>query len=253
VTYPRVVIDEVLQLLGEGLSQAEVSRRTGISRTAVRSWAAGRVPVRFLSAFERHDRSTCALIDAVPRRSYAYLLGLYLGDGTISKMRRGVFKLRIFCCDAYPHLKDLCQEAMEAVLPGNRVGRVQRIGCTEITSYSKHWPCLFPQHGPGMKHLRSIVLDGWQAAIVQEHPRDFLRGLIHSDGYRGINPIKGRGGKMYHYPRYQFANESQDIKRLFCMACDALGVGWKVMNRKTISINKRADVAFLDTFIGPKT
>jgi len=58
---------------------------------------------------------------------------------------------------------------------------------------------------------------------------------------------------MYRYPRYEFANESQDIKMLFCMSCDALGVGWKVMNRKTISINKRADVAFLDTFIGPKT
>jgi hypothetical protein len=58
---------------------------------------------------------------------------------------------------------------------------------------------------------------------------------------------------MYFYPRYVFSNRSEDIKRLFCRVCDMLRGKWKVMNRYTISINKRADVAFLDTFIGPKT
>jgi hypothetical protein len=168
-------------------------------------------------------------------------------------MPKGVFRLRIFCCDAYPHLMDLCQEAMEAVLPGHRVGCFQSIGCTDVSSYSKHWPCLFPQHGPGMKHLRCIELTPWQDEIVRRFPREFLRGLIHSDGCRGINPIRSPKGKSYLYPRYEFANVSEDIKDLFCWACDLLHVEWKVMNAKTISINKRADVAFLDTFIGPKS
>ena len=35
---------------------------------------------------------------------------------------------------------------------------VQRIGMTEVKSYSKHWPCLLPQHGRGMKHTRKIEL-----------------------------------------------------------------------------------------------
>jgi len=37
------------------------------------------------------------------------------------------------------------------------------------------------------------------------------------------------------------------------LACDAIGVEWRQMNRNTISVNKRADVARLDEFIGPKS
>jgi hypothetical protein len=35
-----------------------------------------------------------------------------------------------------------------------------------IKSYSKHWPCLFPQRGPGPKHTRKIELEEWQAIII---------------------------------------------------------------------------------------
>lgn len=251
VTYPQVIVDEILAMLEAGLSQAEISRRRGMSRSAIRDWSRGNLPKR--SADAHHERLDCPLIRTIPRSSYSYLFGLYLGDGTISYMKRGVFRLRIFCCDAYPHLMDLCQEAIEAVLPSHKVGRFKKLGCTDVSAYSKHWPCLFPQFGPGMKHLRHIVLAPWQVSIVMEHPKEFLRGLIHSDGSRSMNRVSNRHGQRYAYPRYMFTNVSEDIKGVFCWACDLLGVEWKVMNAKTISINKRADVAFLDTFIGPKT
>ena len=253
MTYSQVIVDKVLDLLALGVSQAEIARRTGIARATVRQWGLGNTPKRSSEAHGPDERLTCPLIDMVPGRPYSYLLGLYLGDGTISTMPKGVFRLRIFCCDAYPHLMDLCQEAMETVLPNHKVGRVPGLGCTDVSSYSKHWPCLFPQFGPGMKHLRRIELSPWQEEIVEEFPEEFLRGLIHSDGCRSINRVTNRFGYRYAYPRYLFTNRSEDIKDLFCWACDLLGVEWKVMNRYAISINKRADVAFLDTFIGPKT
>ena len=81
---------------------------------------------------------------------------------------------------------------MADVLP-NKVGIIQNPGCVEVGSYSRHWICMFPQHGPGRKHLRSIVLRPWQEEIaLTRHPEMLLRGLIHSDGYRGMNRIKGR-------------------------------------------------------------
>lgn len=81
----------------------------------------------------------------------------------------------------------------------------------------------FPQHGPGRRHNRAIVLAGWQAEIVDSAPGAFLRGLIHTDGWRGTNRVHVKG-RDYAYPRYQFSDRSDDIRRLFTDACEKLGV-----------------------------
>jgi hypothetical protein len=91
----------------------------------------------------------------------------------------------------------------------------------------------------------------WQQAIVEEAPQQFLRGLIQTDGWRGTNKVRAKG-KDYSYPRYQFSNRSDDIRRLFTDACDLLGVEWRQWTRYHVSIARRASVALLDTFIGPK-
>jgi hypothetical protein len=61
-------------------------------------------------------------------------------------------------------------------MPTSSVFRRAKIGCHDIKSTSKHWPCLFPQHGPGRKHERKIELEAWQQVIVGEHAGDFLPG-----------------------------------------------------------------------------
>jgi hypothetical protein len=164
-----------------------------------------------------------------------------------------VYRLEIFCCRAYPGIIDECEAAMRAVLPNNRVSRRPRPGIFAVGLYSKHLPCLFPQHGPGTKHTRPIVLAPWQwRSAIDQHPQWFLRGLIHSDGCRGTNTVHNRSGKQYSYPRYQFSNRSTDIRELFCEACDRVGAEWRHMNRWTISVARRDSVALLDSFIGPK-
>lgn len=126
---------------------------------------------------------------------------------------------------------------------------------TEVKSYSKHWPCLFPQHGPGRKHTRKIELAGWQKIIVDRHPGDFARGLFHSDGYRGMNrvrAVRADGEHWYEYPRYLFVNKSEDILRLCGETLDRLGVTWRFSKPNVISVAKREAVARLDEFVGPK-
>ena len=44
--------------------------------------------------------------------AYAYLLGLYLGDGCITRGRRDVFALCIACCDGWPGLLAAARKAM---------------------------------------------------------------------------------------------------------------------------------------------
>ena len=144
---------------------------------------------------------------------------------------------------------------MRAIRPGNKVASRPRPGCTEVIAYSRHWPCLFPQHGPGRKHKRTIRLAAWQQVIVGDRPGDFARGLFHSDGCRFLSRVRRplpSGERWYAYPRYMFTNESRDILTLCGETLDRLGVAWRFSRRNTISVARREAVARLDEFVGPK-
>ncbi|MFH8292167.1 transcriptional regulator [Streptomyces sp. NPDC018059] len=244
----------VLALVGQGRSLNSVSKETGISRAAIRSWRTHPKPVG-----RGRDKSCprCRDTPGSPEHpsAYSYLLGLYLGDGCVSLNQRGIYSLRIACADGWPGLIDACADAIQAVRPDNKVCRVQSVGCQYVTCWSKHWACLFPQHGPGKKHERKIALEPWQQEIVDAHPWEFVRGLIHSDGCRVTNwttRLIGGERKRYEYPRYFFTNVSEDIVRLYTDTLDQLGVQWKRANSRNISVARKADVALMDTHIGPK-
>jgi hypothetical protein len=185
--------------------------------------------------------------------AYVYLLGMYLGDGYIVKWRKGVYRLIVAMDAAYPCIIAECCDAIASVAPGAPPYRQPQKNsrCTWIVKYSKQWPCLFPQHGPGRKHERAIQLHPWQRELVRRNVKPFLRGLLHSDGSRFANTVRVNG-RRYTYPRYTFTNASADIRRLFCDACDLLRIDWRVMNARNISVAKRASVARLDDFVGPK-
>lgn len=196
----------------------------------------------------KHDPS--ALPD-----SYPYLLGLYLGDGCISQHPREVTRMRIHLDLRYPGIIEECKLAMRELLPNNRVHSLQRgsnyTGRSEPTSvvvsaYSRQWPCLIPQHGPGRKHERRIELRDWQEQRVRLSPGRFLRGLIHSDGCRFINT-----GTNWRHPRYSFTNASEDIRRLFVFGSSLLGLSCTTSGR-VVYVSRKADVAILDLHIGPK-
>jgi hypothetical protein len=189
--------------------------------------------------------------------SYSYLLGLYLGDGCVTG-RGPSFQLVIALDSVYPDIVDGCWAAIQLTLPECRVARYTRKHDRgiRIVAGSRRWPEVFPQHGPGYKHNRAIVLRRWQREIVDAFPREFLRGLIHSDGCRTTNRFKTRlpSGRVaeYEYPRYFFSNLSADIRGLFCEYSERLGIRWTRSNHRNISVSHRDSVALLDEFIGPK-
>jgi hypothetical protein len=189
--------------------------------------------------------------------SYAYLLGMYLGDGHLANTGRS-FQLRIALDGAYTGIVAECAAAMVLSLPVVRpaVRRDRAERRINVNAGSKQWPELFPQMGPGRKHERPIVLALWQRDIVEAHPWPFVRGLIHSDGCRTVNRFKTRlpSGRVaeYAYARYFFSNLSADIRGLFCESCEQLGLRWTQSNHRNISISHRTSVALLDENVGPK-
>jgi hypothetical protein len=248
--HDKAAVRDVLRSAQAGLNASAISDESGVPRSTVRDWLRGDLPASY--------RSPPA--DAEPRAgdlppAYAYLLGLYLGDGCISAHRRGVFKLRISLDAKYPGIIAECRTAIAAVAPQNRVwqgarashftGRPERT-CVEVSAYSKRWSALFPQHGRGRKHQRKIELTGWQWATVRAQPERALRGLIHSDGCRSMNT-----GRNWRHPRYSFHNTSVDILGIFETICGLLDVH-STRAPKTVYVSRMADVATLDRFIGPK-
>ncbi len=241
------------------MRQADIADLVGLGQTTVSRWLRQGIDASIHSPARPRAISpacplACPLVRRAPPAAYAYLLGQYLGDGTIVSTRRGVYRLFVTCCAAYPDIVDECVGAIESVLPGNRVGRRAKPGAIDVTCYSKHLPCLFPQHGPGRKHDRPITLAPWQATLaLGSHPDQFVRGLIHSDGSRFVNRVRNSSGREYAYVRYQFTNRSDDIRHLFTAACDVLGIEWRPIGRYDISVARRASVAKLDVMVGPKT
>jgi hypothetical protein len=235
------------------MTDGEVARTSGVPRATVRDWRKADVrddlegDICPRCGEPAHDPS------ALHRPAYGYMLGLYLGDGHISDTGRGSFRLRI-CVDArHPRLAQRVGATMRQVMPGPRVGLIAhaRDRMLIASQYSRAWPCLLPQHGPGVKHERPIVLTDWQQSIVDERPDQLMRGLLHSDGWRGANRVIVNG-KAYEYGRFQFSNRSDDIRALFCDTLDRLGIPWRRMNRWNISVARRDGVAMLDRFVEPK-
>lgn len=229
-------------------SISRVSRETGISRSTLREWRDGDGPTRTSGCPRCADLS-------LARTDYAALLGYYLGDGCLSAHRRYV-SLRVSCDVTYPGIVYDVTTLISSVRPGRKVFHVIGPGVVVVQSNWVHWPCLFPQHGPGRKHERPIVLAGWQESIVDAHPGPFLRGLFHSDGSRVRNwatRVVAGQRKRYDYPRWQFVNRSEDILGLCSAALDLAEIPWRRSGRFTISVSRRAAVAHLDELIGLKT
>lgn len=254
--HPATSVQAALDMAARGLSATEIGRVLDCPRSTVRAWL---TPTA--RSADGRDATCCSGCGAVhltaetEPAAYAYLLGLYLGDGCISAHARGVFRLRIALDTRYPGIIEECRVALSAVAPRNKVGVRLRSGGfetskpdsnVELSEYAKWWPCVLPQHGRGRKHERPIVLEGWQERLVDEHPGRLLRGLIHSDGCRFVNT-----GTNWRSPRYSFSNRSADIRQIFCGACDRLGLRWTLAPH-TVYVSRKDDVARLDEFVGPK-
>lgn len=164
-----------LELIRAGVNDSEIGRRLQIPRGTIRDWRVGIAAgsggrTSSWSGARRVGR--CFRCDGgwLDSEAYAYLLGVYLGDGCLSPHPRDVYRLRIACDLRYPNIIDEIARHVVIIRGVDRVGFVELEGCIEVSAYWKHWPSLFPQHGSGRKHLRKIELADWQQNIASQYP-----------------------------------------------------------------------------------
>ena len=249
----RADYDEVTALFGTGLSDREIARRTGVSQSTVSRWhRAGEPPL----GIRRDARGREWSVHDGP--AYAYLLGAYLGDGTVCHQPPGFWSLQIVNDRRYPEISTEVLHAMTMTFSG-ATARLRPSWAGESDVLHISHPAIqraFPQHGPGRKHTRPIELADWQRELTHAHPGALIRGLIHSDGCRCLNHVKttlpsGRVAE-YHYVRYFFTNHSADIRAIFAEHCELLGIRVTRPNHRNLAVSHRASVAILEEIVGPK-
>lgn len=250
--YPFEVRTAAVELVRSGRRPVDVAAELGVSSTSVYTWLHAAAP-ELIRRAEPCFRCGPPPSGPPDRGIYAYLLGVYLGDGWIHQDARGIWRLSLYCADAWPGLIDAAETAARTI-SGRRPVKAPKPGCTEVKTFWNHWPCVFPQHGPGRKHERAIVLAPWQADVVAEQPGSLLRGLFHSDGWRG---------RTWRCATQQRASSATAIRGTSsrtrartsvgsALTLDSLAIAWRPVGPWRIAVSRREAVAALDEHVGPK-
>jgi Homeodomain-like domain len=262
--HPPHVKQAALELIAAGHSDCEVARRLGVPRRTVMDWRRPTyVRQAAVEVCPRCWRTAKPMVFAPG--DYSQLLAVYLGDGWISRGPRS-YRLRIALDNRYPALNEEIKTLVQRCFPANAVAPTiptrsswsgRNDTWTVLSTYSVHFPCLFPQHGIGRKHERRILLEDWQAETVAECPWRFIRGCIQTDGCSFINRTDVHRAKPYEYRSYQFFNRSKDIVDLFVEACGMVSVACRVTGSEargwSVRINRRPCVALMLEHVGLKS
>ena len=182
VMHSKELVDQARRLYATGLTAADVARLMGLPWRTVAHWCRGDRRSTCVATPSRAACSLCTdtLLDV---ERYAYLLGQYLGDGSIVHSQR-TCGLAITCADSWPGVAEggrsgafrSASHVLRLTATAHRLhGRAESLDPLDVP---------LPPARSGQKHERTITLEQWQQEIVDTHPGAFLRGLIHSDGCR---------------------------------------------------------------------
>jgi hypothetical protein len=120
LVHPPHVRAAVLALVDQALNDCEIARRTGIPRSTVRDWRRPRYqPKQSAITCPRCWRASKVVV--FTPEDYTELLGLYLGDGSISEGPR-TERLRLHLDAQYSFINKEIRALLERCFPENVVG-----------------------------------------------------------------------------------------------------------------------------------
>lgn len=158
--------------------------------------------------------------DKTFREHYSYILGLYLGDGTINVLKK-TCRLYIYCDIYQDKVINDCIRSLNYIL-NRKVGIVKtKKKMIKIGIHSKLLSYIFPQIGSGRKYERDVSLKDWQIKYIEW--KYVLIGLFHSDG------SLYKDGK---YVRFSFSNVSTDITDIMKNCLDNIGIHYTTYKSK---------------------
>lgn len=234
------------------LSDYKVSELLGIRRPSIQRWRHEykKFSENFLSNVGRQGKPKPVINKKeIPSKSYAYLLGMYLGDGHITQGKGKKHAILVITQnldddiainDIKRHMANIFSYVTPYVHKKKNANACDiRIGCNQNVLP------LFPQHGRGAKHKRKIELTNWQKDHIRKEPWAFIKGLLHSDGSKFYN-------KCNKTWTWEFKNKSQDIIDIFKWACDLVDLYYTYGKKGSVCFYKKEYVSILNEKVGEK-
>ena len=114
----------------------------------------------------------------------AYITGIALGDGNLSRPNGRATRLRVSCDNKYSQPITEIKNALTIVFPTNKVATVIRKGsnCTDVSVYSNQLNTIIPWAvGAGTKIEQSAHVPKW-ILDDPEFSKACLKGLLQTDG-----------------------------------------------------------------------
>ncbi len=140
-------------------------------------------------------------MDMTAKTNLAYVIGVALGDGNLSRPSKRATRLRITCDADYADIAQEISNALRTLFPTNRVSKVKGPKDTyfNISVYSNKLNKLMPwKVDCGSKFEQNARVPNW-ILKSNNYTSACLRGLIQTDG------------SIYLDRGYNFTNNTQDL------------------------------------------
>lgn len=239
------IVKNILTDFENGDTINTISIRYNLYRGTIRNWIKKYRSVTQLAEVKDSKSLKCGFDSHQTYQTpeYAYIFGVYLGDGYIIRNKR-TYKLMFSILENHTEVQKKISSQLKILFPFNKINILKRKNskCCDIIVYSNNIPLLFPQYGSGHKHERKIETTELQRFNIITYPKEFLSGLLDSDGTSYIQS---------NLRFYMFKNKSVNIVKIFCDTCDLLDIKYTVVKFKSIYsvyIRRKKYVRLLETF-----
>ncbi len=254
---------EVMKLRSVGMKISEIVKTTGLTRSCINNWINRGSPKNehmsnISDNIQRNPIDVLiemsSIINEVELYSaYSFVLGMYLGDGCIQEINNST-QLTFSLDKKYERLNEYVMNVSNQVFGKNpsiydrSVNRGQKSisNCINVKYCRKNLNLLFPQHGKGKKHTRTIELLEWQRLIIND--MSLCQGLFFSDGSYYLDNVNNKW-------MYSFTNKSNGIINILSQALERLNIRYNIRDRKSsivLTVKYQDDVRRLHEMIGDK-
>ncbi len=239
------------------------ARQLGLPRPTVRDWHAGKLPRHSCARATAHGSG-----DHWPARPAGAAALRNTGSGALNRLRLSTrpvsgrrqhldhpqrrLRLRVSLDKKYPRIIEECAAAMQAVVAWSKVHRLPTPTNSLIVCLLQVLALPVSPAWPGSKHARKSRLRLAAGAGSRSRPRPSASQALSSLTAAVSSTPEAVGGARRTTRSQSLHRHQAHLLRSLRLAWAPLDGAFRHPSAKSVYVSRKADVARLDEFVGPK-